>query len=313
MPGLTMTFPNGDTLSLLVSEEDFHSSVHGSALTCQSCHQGYEQVPHGAVEAPSYREYTLSYYETCKNCHFDNYAKTLDSAHYETLSKGDNSAPVCTDCHGAHDVSDSDMPHIKIARACSQCHVDIYNAYQESVHGHALVNSGNEDVPTCIDCHGVHDIGDPREPGYRLHVPGICGSCHADEKRMAKYGLSTNVLRTYLNDFHGTTVRLVDEYDPEMASFEAVCSDCHGIHDIVSVKDPSSPVLKANILETCQQCHPDATENFPSAWLSHYEPSLSYAPMVFLVKAFYIILIPLMVSGLVIHVVLDLWRSVIRR
>ena len=32
--------------------------------------------------------------------------------------------------------------------------------YRESVHGDALVH-GNPDVPTCIDCHGVHDIPDP--------------------------------------------------------------------------------------------------------------------------------------------------------
>jgi hypothetical protein len=124
---------------------------------------------------------------------------------------------------------------------------------------------------------------------------------------MAKYGLSTHVVRTYLQDFHGMTVSLTRSEGRDTGSFEAVCTDCHGTHDIVSVSDPSSPVLKVNLVETCRQCHPGATENFPSAWLSHYEPSLSHAPLVFTVRWFYIALIPVMVGGLLIHVILNLW------
>lgn len=130
---------------------------------------------------------------------------------------------------------------------------------------------------------------------------------------MAKYGLSTNVVSTYLQDFHGTTVSLVRMDGGDAVTVEAVCTDCHGIHDIIAVSDPSSPVLKANLVETCRKCHPGANENFPSAWLSHYEPSLQHAPLVFTVKWFYLILIPVMVVGLLIHVVLTLWRSAINR
>jgi len=88
----------------------------------------------------------------------------------------------------------------------------------------------------------------------------------------------------------------------------AVCTDCHGTHDIRSVDDPDSPVFKENLQQTCGRCHPGATPNFPGAWLSHYQPSLSRAPVVFSVKWFYRLLIPGMIGGLALHILLDVWR-----
>jgi hypothetical protein len=67
-------------------------------------------------------------------------------------------------------------------------------------------------------------------------------------------------------------------------------------------------VIKDNLLTTCRQCHRDASVNFPSAWLSHYEPSLDKAPLVYLVKTYYLFLIPFMVGGLALYIVIDLWR-----
>lgn len=274
---------------------------------------GYERVPHRPIGVDSYRNYAIAQYETCKRCHFSNYTKTLDSVHFKVMSAGNKQAPVCTDCHGAHNVSPPSQPRSRIVQTCAQCHADIYSTYQGSVHGQALMNGENPDVPACTYCHGVHSIRDPRTSSFRLEIPQLCGSCHADKERMSKYGLSTNVLGTYLQDFHGVTVSLARKEDPDILSFEAVCTDCHGTHNIVSARDPSSPVIKANLVETCRQCHAGASQNFSSAWLSHYEPSITRSPLVFLVKVFYSIMIPMSVIGLGIQVALNLWRSAINR
>jgi hypothetical protein len=74
------------------------------------------------------------------------------------------------------------------------------------------------------------------------------------------------------------------------------------------VDDPESSVIKENLVTTCRQCHENATANFPSAWLSHYQPSLDSAPLVYLVKQYYRFLIPAMIFGLALNVALDLWR-----
>ena len=80
-----------------------------------------------------------------------------------------------------------------------------------------------------------------------------------------------------------------------------------------ALANPNSPVIKANLVETCAKCHPGATTNFPGAWLSHYEPSISKSPFVFFVGWFYKILIPFILVGLFVHIMLDLWRRITNR
>ncbi len=69
--------------------------------------------------------------------------------------------------------------------------------------------------------------------------------------------------KSYVTDFHGTTVVLFEEIAPDQETNKPVCIDCHGVHDMKSVDDPESTVIKENLLDTCQKCHPDATTNFP--------------------------------------------------
>jgi hypothetical protein len=93
----------------------------------------------------------------------------------------------------------------------------------------------------------------------------------------------------------------------------ALCIDCHGVHDITTTQAATSPVLRANLVKTCRKCHPAASESFPDAWLSHYEPSFKRAPMVYAVKLFYMVFIPFIIGGLVLQMLLHLWRVVVNR
>ncbi len=303
----------GQTLPLIVDTKVFQSSVHGGKLTCVDCHSRITGYPHLNPLPPTRREFTLAQYEVCRRCHFANYTKTLDSMHYQMLAGGDTRAPVCVDCHGAHNIPPPAKPRAHVSQTCAQCHGDIYDTYKQSVHGNALVNEANQDVPVCTDCHSSHDIQDPRTAAFRLDIPSLCAQCHSDAKLMGKYGISPNVTKTYLQDFHGVSVSLASLRKPAAPPAQAVCTDCHGIHNIQQVDAPSSSVLKANLVKTCEQCHVGVTENFPAAWLSHYEPSPSKAPMVFLVRTFYRILIPFIIGGLSIHILLHLWRLAINR
>ena len=201
-----------------------------------------------------------------------------------------------------------------VQQACASCHPDVYNQYKDSVHGKALLEQNNLDVPSCTDCHGIHNISNPTTTLFRLHSPDLCSTCHADAKLMSKYGISANVTKTYLNDFHGATVRLeADAENPNITSYKAVCYDCHGIHNIKMVSDPNSSVIKDNLVKTCQKCHPNADTNFPAAWTAHYEPSLTKWPLVYFVNLFYSILIPVTVGGMIIFIGLDIARTVINK
>jgi predicted CXXCH cytochrome family protein len=310
----TVRFEDGSKLAVGVSRKALESSVHYRKVECVDCHKdaagGY---PHPQRKYKSRRAYAIARYEVCKRCHFANYTRTLESVHFRQLSQGNMTAPLCTDCHGTHDVKKPGQPRRAISDGCARCHAETYKIYAQSVHGAAL-REDNPDVPVCTDCHRAHDVVDPRSTAFRLREPTMCGGCHADEKRMAKYKLSTKVLKTYLNDFHGVTVSFrKKEKRPDITQFQAVCSDCHGVHDIRKSTDPRSSVMKANLSKTCRRCHKDATDNFPAAWLSHWEPSPKRAPLVFFIQKAYDILIPFIILGLLLHVLLHVWRVTINR
>jgi hypothetical protein len=130
---------------------------------------------------------------------------------------------------------------------------------------------------------------------------------------MSKYNISTDVFETYVADFHGTTVTLFEKQSPDAATNKAVCYDCHGIHAILPPDDPESTIIKENLLKTCQQCHPDATTNFPDSWTGHYPPTFDKQPLVGAVNLFYTIIIPGTIGFMGLFVITDAGRRLIGR
>jgi hypothetical protein len=315
-PNLTMPLGDGTQLSLYVDQDTYNNSIHGSeGYACVQCHRNLGDYPHPSFSAEDRRHFVLQLYTACQFCHSGQYEKTLDSVHERAREAGNYDAAICTDCHGAHNTKQLIDPktgnllpeaRIHIPQTCAQCHSAIYAEYKDSVHGSALIDQGNLDVPTCIDCHGIHNIEDPTTAAFRLNSPLLCAGCHTDPQRMAKYGISTDVLNTYVADFHGTTVAIFEKLSPNAQTNKAVCFDCHGIHDIKSIDDPSEGLLiQENLLKRCQVCHPQATINFSSAWLSHYIPSPDNNSLVYYVNLFYKFFIPGTLSGMAVLVILD--------
>ncbi len=305
-----MRFKNEQDLSLRVDSEDLDGSVH-AMLGCTDCHFGFSSEEHPQRQFRTRRDYLVATSENCRRCHFDKYSKTLESIHFATLSKGDMSAPVCTDCHGSHGIRRLHEDHIAITRRCRSCHAAVYDTYARSIHGDSLIHENNRDVPVCVDCHMAHEIRNPLAMEWHERIPEMCGKCHSDREMMGKYGLSTNVVTSYLSDFHGITLQFYKEQREKLekpARPIAVCTDCHGTHSIISMKGIEITELKRNLLSRCRKCHEDVNENFPDAWLSHYEPSLASAPMVFMVNMFYKIFIPFLVIGLILQILLHIWR-----
>jgi hypothetical protein len=314
--GQTLTFPNGDVISISIDSTAYDHSTHQN-LACQNCHTNITGYPHPQNSAKSAREYTLQHTNTCNQCHPDQAKQLAGSAHAKLAAAGNPNTPICADCHNAHtqqtiqlDANGDPAPseHTKIAITCSKCHSAIFNEYKSSVHGQALFKDNNPDVPSCDQCHGIHNLKQARTVEFRLNSPQLCATCHTRADIMNKYGISTNVLNTYVADFHGTTVTLFSKEETGgLDTNTPVCYDCHGVHNIVSVKDPQHGLeLQQNLLTTCQKCHPDASKNFPTAWMSHYDASPTKFPLVYYVSLFYKILIPLVLGGMALLVVTDI-------
>ena len=313
-----------EVFNLFVNPDEYKHSVHGEmGIACTDCHVGF--VPgmgHGQIFG-SRREATLRLNQACGQCHKNQSDQEKDSVHAAARSIGKLEAAICTDCHTAHNVQRIKDPttglllpttRIWIPTTCQKCHSAIYEKYRTSVHGEALTNGNNPDVPTCVDCHGVHIIENPTTTSFRLTSPQICAKCHTDPKRMDKYNISTQVLNTYVADFHGTTVTIFEKVSPDSDTNKPVCYDCHGIHDIARVDDPKKGLeIKANLLSRCQTCHPDANTNFPDAWLSHYIPTPDKYPIVYYINLFYTFLIPGILIPMGILATMDFTRMMINR
>ncbi|HXX58826.1 MAG TPA: cytochrome c3 family protein [Thermodesulfovibrionales bacterium] len=312
---LSMEFKNGETVSLYLDSGLLNTSVHRK-LSCSDCHFGFSDSQHPQRNFKSARAFSVANAETCRRCHFDKYTKTAESIHYLMLSQGNLNAPVCTDCHGFHTMPQFAKERRLIARRCQKCHPGIYDIYAKSVHGKALLDDASQDVPVCIDCHTAHDIKNPLTLDYRERIPEMCSNCHGNKTIVSKYGLSTDVVKTYLSDFHGVTLgfyRKQREGLNKPTKQMAVCTDCHGTHNIISVRSTDPALVKANLVKRCQQCHRGATKNFPDSWLSHYRPSPLKTPLIFVVNAVYTAFIPIMIIGLVLQILLHIWRYAVNR
>ncbi len=337
-PEFVGSFQDGELISLYVDSEKYEHSIHGPAgLNCAACHVNLASYPHhdnqqictachpeqgeGAGTRTEYtplhaelpfadrREMVLSINESCRSCHAHEFEVAVDCAHVRVLEGGNRDAPVCVDCHGGHEIVRlSSRPRDEVALMCGACHKAVYSTYRTSVHGAALEAESNPDVPTCVECHGVHSVRGPRDSPYRNESIAICGECHANQALMRKYGISTDVFNTYLDDFHGRTVNLFRRQSDATESHKAVCFDCHGIHNIRRPDDSLSTVYPTNLQHTCQQCHGDASVKFPTAWLSHYLPTWEDTPALLVVNWAYRILIPVVIGGMLAYIGLDINR-----
>ena len=135
---------------------------------------------------------------------------------------------------------------------CGVCHPAERVQFERSQHAQEEVR--------CVSCHGGDDrsleLGVAHGAGWkgrptRRDIPGLCGSCHSDESRMRGYNLPVDQYALYQTSGHG---RRLAKGDLRVA----VCSDCHGAHEILAPRDPASSVYALNIPRTCGRCHGDA-------------------------------------------------------
>lgn len=323
--GMTMTLqPSGEVYPLTVDPAAFAKSVHGAGgIACTACHTNITGYPHPEFTPGSLRVAKIQMSGVCQNCHADQAQKVAAGVHQAALDAGDKNAAVCSDCHNPHtqlrmtdQATGTLIPteRIKIPTTCARCHNAIFEEYTVSAHGKLLLSTGNIDVPSCTECHGTHDMANPTTAEFRLASTDLCASCHTDPVKMAKYGLSTQVMSTYVSDFHGTTVSIFKKSNPSANTNKPVCFDCHGVHSIAKVDDPDRGLkIKDNLLAACKRCHPDATNNFPDSWMSHYIATPRHNGLVYYVQLFYFILIPAALGIMAFIILTDVYRKMRER
>ncbi|OIO39667.1 MAG: hypothetical protein AUJ71_00175 [Candidatus Omnitrophica bacterium CG1_02_49_16] len=178
----------------------------------------------------------------CLECHTD--------FHTEKFASSVHADNLCTSCH--KDIQEIPHPE-KLAKVdCGSCHRIEGEVYRASDHGKAL--SSGIQAASCLDCH----VGDPHaivshrnveSPVYRLNIPKTCAVCHEDQKKMSTYHLLENApLKSYSLTIHGKALQ-------SGLMSAAVCTDCHGSHDLHAPTNPLSKIYRKNVPVTCGKCH----------------------------------------------------------
>ena len=236
----------------------------------------------------------------------------------EAANSGAHRYIDCTICHAKPHETASPLTKLSLAEKCGSCHQYEYKLHLESIHGQQLLQ-GNPNVATCVDCHsvdgdshGVIRVLEHNAPAFKKNIAQTCAKCHGDDELMADYGIVEKVYESYMRSFHGKAMQL-GTY--EMAQLDkATCTNCHGVHDIKSLDDPSSPVAGLdNLVKTCESCHPNAGVEFARGFLGHKEASPENIPAVYYTETLFTILLISVLSFGALVVIVALIRYTINR
>jgi len=183
--------------------ETFSWSVHGRALaagnpaapSCSDCHASHAIFP--ARDSRS----KINHWNvpaTCGACHTEIEKIYDQSVHGQAVAHSVSDAPVCTDCHGEHNILATSNPLSPVNPArvsdttCGRCHgderlnarydlpPDRVPSFANSFHG-LESRAGGQTVANCASCHGTHNIfrsSDPRSTVNPANLARTCGACH---------------------------------------------------------------------------------------------------------------------------------------
>lgn len=228
-PGRVMTLRDGSVLNLYVPPALIADSAHGvnssQPLGCIDCH-GEDIFPHSDPSPAGARAYRIETSQLCSDCH-----NTLlaDSAHLEAIARGNLEAATCVDCHGAHEVPNTENQPTLVAAVCGDCHTESFAEWAESPHA----NMGSLG---CAVCHLPH--------GQQMRITDItalCENCHQAPQ-----------------DIYVHAKHLESEY-------EVTCASCHmGLDpDIELISDSHEPTDHRMVVETlaCNTCHEELEQS----------------------------------------------------
>lgn len=181
----------------------YQESVHGRAVAggsnqaavCTDCHNSHDVRPANDPQSPIFK---FNIPQTCGRCHGAITKEYVDSIHGRAVARGNSRSPVCTDCHGIHDIKAHIDPKSSVSSqamartTCSQCHQGVrltaefgvqgkrVTTYEDSYHGLAA-KMGSPVAANCASCHGVHNIrpsSDPQSTISPVNLVKTCGICH---------------------------------------------------------------------------------------------------------------------------------------
>jgi predicted CXXCH cytochrome family protein len=243
----------------------YHQQGNPNAPYCTDCHGIHDTMAKEDLASPTF---SRNIPDLCGKCHREgqkaaviysgkeheiikNYTMSIHGK--GLLQSGLMVTATCISCHTAHRELPAEDPQStvyqdNIASTCASCHLGIYEEFKNSVHSR-LVTETDKELPVCNDCHLSHTIKRVDQVTFRQGILDQCGKCHLE------------VAETYFETFHGKASQLG-------SARTAKCYDCHGAHNILNPSNPNSTLSRANVVETCKECHPNSNRKFVG-YLTH--------------------------------------------
>lgn len=175
----------------------------------------------------------------------------------DTLAHSVHKGIGCVECHE----DASRLPHrprLNLRTCGISCHAPEAGGFDLGSHM-AAHSRGDPLAPSCVTCHGGHDVArvDAREsPHHRLNVNNLCGDCHKQHTPEHDKANPAELVATYLASAHARSI------DASGLIWAANCVDCHDAHAVRPSSDPLSTVHRSNVPETCGSCHLGVNEEF---------------------------------------------------
>lgn len=198
-----------------IKEIHLKNSVHKN-LKCPDCHTGFTKESHTLTTFANTRDHSIALSGTCKRCHQDKLVQVEGSIHASMLRKNNLNAPVCTDCHGFHDIPSKAAYATMSGVPCKKCHDEVFRSYAESVHGKAKMN-GRQEAPLCSSCHFAHEV---KPVALNDKMKSTCFGCHRNAETLHQKWLPNTTLHLDTvscsvchspDADHGITLRLVNK------------------------------------------------------------------------------------------------------
>jgi cytochrome b subunit of formate dehydrogenase len=169
----------------------------------------------------------------------------------DALAGSTHQGTKCVECHE----DAARLPHepkLNLQTCAKSCHAKESDAFPTGSHYEAL-KRGDPLAPTCVSCHGGHQIlpvSDRQSPQHRLNSIFLCTACHERHPHNTPGGYQPKKhIAAYLQSAHGKAIA-------ESGLVAApTCSDCHSAHAVHPVTDPASPMYRSRIPQTCGRCH----------------------------------------------------------
>ncbi len=168
----------------------YTDSIHGKAVmqsgllvsaNCANCH-GTHDIRRKTDPVSSV--FRTNVPATCGSCHAGILRDYSESSHFQAVTAGVAKAPVCSDCHTAHAITQVQGAQSvnQLISQCSGCHEKEYSTYRDSFHG-KVTTLGDLSVAQCASCHGAHRVlpaSDPRSPTSPALLTQTCQKCHPE-------------------------------------------------------------------------------------------------------------------------------------